>query len=181
MIVWTDLETTGLDPDNNAILEVAVIVTDDHLNEIGLFQSLVHPDYDPSTLKEAGACWEGHRENGLIDELCRLYEECVLPSVYDTERNIFEFLSTALAAGDKKPPLAGSTISFDRGFLAKHMPLVLTKIHYRNIDVSSIRELALRWRPELETPEKKGAHRALDDIRESINLLKFYRKKGFIG
>ena len=184
MIVWTDLETTGIDPADNVILEVAVVVTDDHLNEIGMFCSLVSPGHDPNLFNTGDyICWEGHKENGLIDRLCLDYAEGGLPhrTPREVAGSICTFFDRLGLPTEDKPPLAGSTISFDRGFLGHHMPEVLSHLHYRNIDVSTIRELAHRWRPDLKESEKKGAHRALADIRESIALLKFYREVKFVG
>lgn len=188
-MVWTDLETTGLDPATNTILEVAMIVTDDDLNIMGQYTSLVlnHP---PARLKEVYTIYPGHFENGLMDDLELAYNRIVAqkeqpyPTSAWVEKEICAVLEKlqirAKAEMSERPVLAGSTVSFDRGFMKRYMPAVLDHLHYRNIDVSSIRELAKRWRPDLRetepVPEKK-AHRALQDILCSIDFLRHYRKK----
>lgn len=194
MLIWTDLETTGLDPKEDIILEVAIVVTDDDLNEIEHFTSFV---IEENPLKfiprvelltqapDKRLVYEAHFDNGLITELCNAATHAdPFPSLRYVQGCMVDFLNSVgvhskLPMKDR-PPLAGSTISFDRSFLVEHMPRVLELLHYRNVDVSTIRELAQRWWPDLPTPKKKGAHRALDDIRESIDLLRYYREKEFI-
>ena len=200
MLVWTDLETTGLDPVKDIVLEVAVVVTDWDLKEIEHFTSLVitenparfiphsHELANRPILRSAQdkrVIYDAHFDNGLVTELCAASDNAdPFPSLRHVQKQIVDFLNgVGVHEGlhmNERPPLAGSTISFDRSFLAEHMPDVLRLLHYRNIDVSTIRELAYKWWPALGTPEKKGVHRALDDIRESIDLLRFYREKEFI-
>ena len=193
MMIWTDLETTGLDPKNDIILEVAVVVTDDDLNEIAHYTSLVIEEnparFVPSSHElakdtEKRVVYDAHFDNGLVTDLCIARDREPFPSTAHVQQEIVAFLNAngvheGMEMNDR-PPLAGSTISFDRGFLDAYMPEVIALLHYRNVDVSTVRELAFRWWPTLEAPPKKGAHRALDDIRESLNLLRFYHEKEFI-
>lgn len=203
MLVWTDLETTGIDPAKDIILEAAVVVTDDDLNEIGHYTSLVieenparfiprgeavtranDPEEDGSSFADKRVVYDAHFDNGLVTALCVGMNDDPFPSLRHVQEEIVIFLNghgvhEGLEMKDR-PPLAGATISFDRGFLSIHMPKVLNLLHYRNVDVSTVRELANRWWPALPTPEKIGAHRALGDIRESIDLLRYYREKEFV-
>lgn len=196
MLVWTDLETTGLNPGEDIVLEVAVVVTDDDLNTLGQFTSLI-VDEDPacfmpkradSSARFSGSgkrfVYEPHFDNGLVTALCGALQDDPFLSLSHVEGQLVDFLNSMgvhkkLEMKDR-PPLAGSTISFDRDFMKVHLPEALQLLHYRNVDVSTVRELAHRWWPELPDPEKKGAHRALEDILESIELLKYYREKEFI-
>lgn len=188
MLVWTDLETTGLDPHHDIVLEVAIVITDDKLNVHGEFSSIVlnHVPLDRGVdmfAVSAGAkVWEGHKKNGLLDELWKAWMKIkdVDGSAFcmrRVEAEIAMFFDAHGVQGDNKPLLAGSTISFDRNFMQVQMPSTLKRLHYRNVDVSTISELAKVWRPDLSTPEKKEMHRALSDIHESIGLLRFYRQE----
>lgn len=207
MLVWMDIETTGLDPQRDIMLEIAVVVTDDFLNEQGHFSSLII-DADPRRFVQCAVegvdmreIYKGHFENGLVDELRAAFDPDAWEGTkagthsnyaYDVyewgvravEKKLLSFLELfGIEAGAPmagRPPLCGSTISFDRGFLQVYMPKVLNTLHYRNVDVSTVKLLAERWWPTLPTPEKQDKHRALDDIRDSINLLRFYREKEFI-
>lgn len=185
MLVWCDLETTGTDREKDILLEVAFIVTDDDLEERGHYSSLV-VDISPVRL-DRNWVWEQHFENGLVDDLMAIFKEkphgC--PIVSDVSKEITAFLdSMGVHEGREmsdRPMLCGSSVGFDRSFLRIYMPEMLDLVHYRNIDVSTVRELAKLWAPDLGSPEPSRAHRALADLRDSINLLKFYRDKGFVG
>lgn len=197
MLIWTDLETTGLHPKRDIILEVAVVVTNDDCHEIACYQSLVIEEnparFIPQSSASASqltdnehrAIYDAHFDNGLVTELCVAADKAdPFPSLRHVQKEVIDFL-VGVGVHDglpmkERPPLAGSTIDFDRRFLAEQMPDVLNLLHYRNVDVSTIKTLAEKWWPELPLPEKKGAHRALDDIRESINLLRYFREKEFI-
>lgn len=194
MLVWTDLETTGIEPKEDIILEVAMVVTDDDLNELDYYRSLVIEENPTKfiprvpTLTQAPGkrlVYDVHFDNGLVTELCNAAVHAdPTPNLRYVQTSMVRFLNDlGVHEGlemDKRPPLAGATISFDRSFLAEYMPKVLKLLHYRNVDVTTIRELAHRWWPDLPDAERKGAHRALDDIRESIDLLRYYRDKEFI-
>lgn len=174
MLVWCDLETTGLDPRECQILEVAFVVTNDNLDIFGdTYQRLVHmrqvAPIDP-------VVQEMHTKNNLWEEL-RSGDNVLSPAQVSDE--VCDFLATKV--GNMKPPLCGSTVSFDRSFLQVHMPNTLKFVSHRHVDVSTIKELARRWRPEVEPSVKADAHRALPDIMASLNALRHYRRKGFIG
>ena len=188
MLVWIDLETTGLDADQHIVLEVACVITDDELQEVAAFSSLVL-DCDPNTFvpltgrddKRPNAIYEAHFTNGLIEDLIREHgtsdwQDRLTPLLVG--QHLCDFIRQH---APEPMPLAGSTVSFDRRFLREHMPWVLDAVHYRNVDVSTVKELAWRWRQDMVLPEKVGKHRALDDIYESIRLMRFYREEGFIG
>ncbi|MEM7195856.1 MAG: oligoribonuclease [Pseudomonadota bacterium] len=169
-LVWIDLEMTGLSPSEDRILEIATIVTDSQLNilqegpVIAIHQSLKRlTEMDEWNTRT-------HTESGLVN---RVRESKV--SEADAERATIDFIST-LVPGNHSP-LCGNSICQDRRFLALYMPKLEKYLHYRNLDVSSIKELVSRWRPELSAGfRKQNTHRALDDIRESIEELKYYRR-----
>ena len=172
MLAWIDLETTGLDSEKDHILEVACVITDDNLVETARFVRLVAPpdDFDPKALDPVVV--KMHTDNGLFAEL--LMTDPVLP-VRKVDHLLAFFLATQLAG--EHPPMCGSTVSFDRRFLERQMPQAASLFHYRNVDVSSIKELCKRWRPDLEPLHTDGhaAHRALDDILQSIQTLRNLR------
>ncbi|WP_148863482.1 oligoribonuclease [Marinobacter fonticola] len=172
-LVWIDLEMTGLDPDKERIIEIATIVTDSDLNTIA--EGPVLAVHQPDSLLEAMDEWctRTHGESGLTQ---RVKESSV--SDADAERQTLEFLEQHLEQGQS--PLCGNSIGQDRRFLVRYMPALEAFFHYRNLDVSTIKELARRWRPDvLKGVEKKGSHLALDDIRDSINELRHYREHFF--
>lgn len=183
MLVWTDLETTGLDPDTCRVLEVAAIVTDDNLVEVARFHRVVywlHDEKDDALLHPAVR--EMHTKNGLLDDVMSL--EAQQPFQVDAEFAAFIRLygvqtvtSPEMTATVVKPQLAGSTISFDRGFMAKWMKTSLAELHYRNVDVSTLNELARRFWPDVYAARPKNeviAHRGMADIEESIRVCKHY-------
>jgi oligoribonuclease len=174
-LVWMDLEMTGLDPKKDRILEVAVLVTDPHLKVMGSGLEIVIYQSE-ETLQAMGEwCQKTHGESGLTDR--------VRKSTW-TEKTaevaILEFLKGKVP--EKTAPLCGNSIWQDRRFLCEYFPSIDQFLHYRCLDVSTIKELAKRWSPGLvESFHKKSAHTALSDIEESIQELAFYREKGFIG
>lgn len=172
-LVWIDLEMTGLDPEKERIIEIATIVTDSDLNTIEEGPVLAVHQSD-SLLNEMDEwCTRTHGESGLTK---RVRDSKI--SEIDAEQQTIEFLQRYLEPGQS--PLCGNSIGQDRRFLVKYMPELEAFFHYRNLDVSTIKELARRWRPDvLEGVKKKGSHLALDDIRDSINELRHYREHFF--
>jgi len=191
-LVWIDIETTGVE-DYDIMLEIAVIVTDNDLNELGMLSSFIidcHPDSliragQPRTKHSDIPCWEQHFDSGLIDQLKEEFHraENIDPTVGVVEDGIVKFLNKhgVYEGMEKRAPMCGSSIHFDRRFIRRHMLKVIDVLHYRNIDVSGIRECARRWSPQLEIPEIEVAHRAVDDLRNSIALLQLFRQSGFLG
>jgi len=172
-LVWIDLEMTGLNPDTDKVIEIATIVTDSELNTLA--EGPVLAISQPQSALDAMDEWNTthHNASGLVK---RVQASSV------TEQQAIEqtiaFLKPWVDAGDS--PLCGNSIGQDRRFLVRHMPALDAYFHYRNIDVSTIKELARRWDPQmLKGFSKKGAHLALDDIRESIAELQYYRKHFF--
>jgi oligoribonuclease len=169
-----DLEMTGLSVERERILEVAAIVTDGQLEIIAEGPELVI--HQPDEVLEAMDDWnkQHHRASGLVDRVraSRLSEA-------EAERRLLEFISAHAPA--RTAPLAGNSVHQDRLFLARYMPALEKHLHYRNVDVSTIKELVRRWYPEqyAKRPVKKGTHRALEDIRESIEELRYYRRTVF--
>ena len=172
-LVWIDLEMTGLDPEKEKIIEMATIVTDSELNLVA--EGPVIAIHQPDSLLEAMDEWctRTHGESGLTQRV-----KSSQSSERDAELETIEFLKQYVAPG--KSPLCGNSIGQDRRFLVKYMPELEAFFHYRNLDVSTIKELARRWRPDvLAGVQKKGTHLALDDIRDSINELRHYRETFF--
>lgn len=172
-LVWMDLEMTGLDPDTCKVIEIATIVTDAQLNVIaeGPVMAIHQPDDILDNMDEW--CVNTHGASGLTQR-CKesTYSE------QDAIEKTLEFLNQYVPKG--KSPLCGNSISQDRRFLQRHMIELDEYFHYRIIDVSSIKELVRRWKPEImDGLVKKGTHLAIDDIRESIQELNFYRKHIF--
>ncbi|WP_218353475.1 oligoribonuclease [Alteromonas lipotrueiana] len=172
-LVWIDMEMTGLDPETCKVLEIATIVTDAQLNVLA--EGPVIAVHQPDSLLDSMDEWctRVHGESGLT-------ARCQQSNVTEAEaaQQTIDFISQYVDAG--KSPLCGNTIGQDRRFLVKYMPELESYFHYRSIDVSTVKELARRWKPEiLEGFNKKGVHLALDDIRESIEEMKFYRENVF--
>ncbi|BAZ94757.1 oligoribonuclease [Thiohalobacter sp. COW1] len=169
-LIWIDLEMTGLDTQNDRIIEIATIVTDANLNLVAEGPVLaVHQD---EALMKAMDDWnrKTHGESGLIERVknSRLDERAA-------ELQTLEFLRQHVPQG--RSPMCGNSICQDRRFLARCMPELEAWFHYRNLDVSTLKELAARWTPDLLSRfTKKATHQALDDIRESIEELRFYRE-----
>jgi len=172
-LAWLDLEMTGLDPANDSILEIATIVTDQDLNElaVGPVYAIRHPE--SILLKMDDWNTEHHKASGLWQ---RVLASRI--SMHDAERDTLEFLSAWTLPGAS--PLCGNSICQDRRFLSRLMPELERWFHYRNLDVSTIKELAGRWAPAVRDGlVKENRHEALADIRESIAELRHYRS--FMG
>jgi oligoribonuclease len=169
-----DLEMSGLDARTERILEIAVLVTNADLEVIAEGPDLVV--HQPEEVLAAMDPWntEHHTESGLV---ARVRASTV--SEADAEAHVLTFVETHCAKGSS--PLCGNSVGQDRRFIAKYMPGIDAYLHYRNIDVTTVKELARRWHPEVfeKRPHKKGLHRALEDIRESIEELRWYREKLF--
>ncbi len=168
-LVWIDLEMTGLSPRHDRIIEIATIITDSHLKVIE--EGPVMAVRQPLTRLAAMDEWNTrtHTESGLVNRV----RESEIDEA-EAERITLKFIARHVSGNHS--PLCGNSICQDRRFLAAYMPKLEAYLHYRNLDVSSIKELVTRWRPELLSGFKKNnTHRALDDIRESIAELKFYR------
>ncbi|MBL1272537.1 MAG: oligoribonuclease [Oceanospirillales bacterium] len=172
-LVWIDLEMTGLDPEKERIIEMATIITDSELNLVaeGPVVAINQPDSLLDAMDEW--CTRTHGESGLTK---RVRESKV--SEAEAEQQTLAFLKEYMEKGES--PLCGNSIGQDRRFLVKYMPELEHFFHYRNLDVSTVKELARRWRPDvLEGVKKQGSHLALDDIRDSINELRHYREHFF--
>ena len=171
-LVWIDLEMTGLDPERDVIVEIATIVTDGDLADVREGpQVVVHqPDDVLARMDEVVATM--HRRSGLTDEV-----RSSAIDVAEAQRITLEFVREHVPE-QGVAPLAGNSVHADRAFLRRFMPSLDRHLHYRNVDISTLKELARRWRPEaLEgSPPKAEAHRALDDIRESLAELRHYRQ-----
>ena len=172
-LVWIDLEMTGLIPEKERIIEIATVVTDSNLNILAEGPSIVIKQ--PDSLLDSMDDWntDQHGRSGLID---RVRQSDIDES--QAMQSTIQFLLKWVKKGES--PMCGNSISLDRRFLIKYMPELESIFHYRNIDVSTLKELAKRWTPEIESGfNKKGAHLALDDIYESIAELAYYRKNMF--
>lgn len=172
-LVWIDLEMTGLNPETSVILEIAAVVTDASLQSVAEGPDIVI--HYPDRVLQGIEPWSKrqHESSGLLERVRTSAVDCS-----KAERDVLRFISKHCKKGES--PLCGNTIWQDRRFLIKYMPKLEAFFHYRNIDVSSIKELAKRWYPSLPTYKKKKAHLALSDIQESINELKYYREKVFL-
>ena len=174
-IVWIDCEMTGLDLQRDALIEVAVLVTDSELNVLGEGVDVVIACPDEALATMPDVVREMHTASGLLDELANGV------SMEEAQRMVLDHVRE-LVPEPRRAPLAGNTVGTDRGFLARDMPELEQHLHYRIIDVSSIKELARRWYPRayFNAPRKNGGHRALADIRESIEELRYYRAAVFV-
>lgn len=171
-MVWLDLEMTGLDPDQHVILEIASIITDSGLNIVAEGPDLIihHSEETLSSMDDWSK--EQHGASGLIEKVKHSTITCS-----DAESLTLDFLSKY--ATKRSCPLCGNSVWQDRRFLIKHMPKLEEFFHYRNIDVSTIKELAKRWYPNLSSFRKEKRHLALSDIKESIRELQYFREKIF--
>lgn len=169
-LVWLDMEMTGLDPDNDKVIELAVVVTNNQLEVVA--ESAVWVLYQPDAVLDAMDDWnkKTHAKSGLVGKVkaSKLGEA-------EVEAQCLDFLKRHVPAG--KSPLCGNSICQDRRFMAHYMPKLEAYFHYRNLDVSTLKELCKRWQPEIAKGVKKGGrHEALADIYESIEELKYYRQ-----
>ncbi len=173
-LIWMDLEMTGLDPERDRIIEIAVLVTDADLETIIEGPELVI--HQPKEVLDLMDAWnrKHHGDSGLIK---KVRESEV--SEADAEKQVLAFLEEH--CDRRKVPLCGNSVHQDKRFLAKYMPSIEAFLHYRIVDVSTLKELAGRWYPEEygKRPGKRASHRAMDDIRESVNELRFYREAIF--
>jgi oligoribonuclease len=172
-LFWLDLEMTGLEPDRHVIIEIASLVTDANLEVLaeGPVFAIRRTDEQLSLMD----AWNRgtHGASGLLK---RIAEESV--EVEEAERETLAFMRKWVVKGQS--PLAGNSIAQDRRFLRREMPKLDAYLHYRNVDVSTVKELVRRWYPAVKPPEKKQAHQALDDIRESVAELRWYREHVFV-
>ena len=175
-LVWIDLEMTGLNPQIHKIIEIATIITDSELNIIAKGPDLVINASEKELSKMNAYVTDMHTKSGLIDEV----KKSSL-TIREAEIETLKFIDKHIQS-KSKPPVCGNSIGTDRRFLDAQMNDLENRFHYRVVDVSSIKELANRWYPDVdrEVPSKAENHRALEDIIESIEELKYYRKKLFI-
>ena len=171
MLVWMDLEMTGLDPGNDVIVEIATLITDDELEIVA-----EGPDLVVAAPAEALAAMDQvvvdmHTRSGLLDAITSS-----TLTLEDAGRQTLEFIKQHVPE-PRSVPLCGNSIGTDRRFLATYLPDIENHLHYRSIDVSTIKELSRRWYPEAvaKAPSKAGGHRAMDDIRESVAELRYWR------
>ncbi|WP_318461873.1 oligoribonuclease [Photobacterium leiognathi] len=172
-LIWIDLEMTGLDPETHKIIEIATIVTDPQLNILAEGPVLAIHQSEEELAKMDDWCTNTHTNSGLVDRI-RKSTVTELQAVAQT----IAFLEQWVPKGVS--PICGNSIGQDRRFLYKHMPELEQYFHYRYLDVSTLKELTRRWKPELlDGFSKKGSHLALDDIRDSIDELRYYRENIF--
>ena len=174
-LVWIDCEMTGLDLGHDALIEVAALVTDAELNVLGGGVDVVIKPPAEAVDRMLPVVREMHTASGLLAELDRGW------SMQQAQELVLDYVREH-APEARKAPLAGNTVGTDRGFLLRDMPDLEKHLHYRIVDVSSIKELARRWYPRVyfQAPPKTGNHRALGDIRDSIEELKYYRATVFV-
>ncbi len=175
-LIWVDCEMTGLNLPTDALVEIAVLATDENLNPIGTGVEVVIKPPDAALLQMGDFVRQMHTDSGLLPLLASG------KSLAEAETLILDYLaSSGIPAG--KAPLAGNSLWLDRNFIARDLPRVNEYLHYRSVDVSSIKELAKRWYPKayFAAPEKSGNHRALGDVRDSIAELAHYRASIFLN
>ena len=169
-LVWLDMEMTGLQPDSDRIIEMAIVITDGHLEMVA--ESPVWVVHQPDEILNGMDAWNKgtHGKSGLIDKV-----KASTTTVEEVEIEAMKFVRHYIPAHTS--PMCGNSIGQDRRFMARYMPKLEDWFHYRNLDVSTLKELCKRWTPELAKKLKKsGRHEALADIYESIDELKFYRE-----
>ncbi|MGP3970295.1 oligoribonuclease [Streptomyces sp. 6N223] len=174
-MVWIDCEMTGLSLSDDALIEVAALVTDSELNVLGEGVDVVIRPPASALVSMPEVVRAMHTSSGLLEELDGGAE------MADAEQRVLEYVRE-YAPEPGRSPLCGNSVGTDRGFLARDMPSLESHLHYRVIDVSSVKELARRWYPRVyfNSPEKNGNHRALADIKESIAELRYYREAIFV-
>lgn len=175
-MVWIDCEMTGLDLGKDALIEIAALITDGNLTTLGEGVDIVIHADDEALAGMPDVVREMHDKSGLTEESRRS-----TVTVAEAEQRVLEYIRRHVPDG-RSAPLAGNSIATDRGFIARDMPALDAHLHYRMVDVSSIKELCRRWYPRVyyAQPEKGLAHRALADIRESVRELAYYRKTVFV-
>ncbi|PAA85001.1 hypothetical protein BOX15_Mlig025658g1, partial [Macrostomum lignano] len=171
-IVWVDLEMTGLNLDRDKIMEMACLVTDKDLNVLAEAPTMVL-HIESNLLNSMDKCCTEHHGKSGLTERCRASRT----SLSEAQSAMLDFVRQYTVRG--ACPLAGNSIHVDAAFLRKYMPDFMAQLHYRIIDVSTVKELCKRWYPGLQAPAKLGSHRALADIQESIRELQFYRQQVF--
>ncbi|HTU61221.1 MAG TPA: oligoribonuclease [Polyangiales bacterium] len=171
-LIWIDMEMSGLDPERCAILEIACVVTDGDLHELGEGVDLVVHQEDAVLDAMDDWCTRHHGQSGLTASV-----KASTISLRAAELRTIEYLKRYANKGQS--PLCGSSVSHDRRFIDRYMPDLSAFLHYRTVDVSTVKELVKRWYDDVDAPSKKNSHRALDDIRESIEELRYYRTKAF--
>lgn len=176
MLAWMDLEMTGLEPSRDVIVEIATLITDDELNIVAEGPDLVvHQPDDVLAIMDPFVV-EMHTRSGLLPAI-----KASSITLEDAGAQTLAFIKQYVPE-PRSVPLCGNSIGTDRRFLAAYLPDIENYLHYRSVDVSSVKELVRRWYPQVrsERPRKAGQHRALDDIRESVNELRYYRDKVFL-
>ncbi|ORF25206.1 oligoribonuclease [Snodgrassella alvi] len=169
-LAWLDMEMTGLNPDTDRIIEVAMIITDSELNILA--QSEVLVIHQPDSIIDHMDKWNTttHTRTGLVDKV-----KASTLTEAEAEEKLLAFISEWIP--EKASPMCGNSIHQDRRFMVRYMPRLEAYFHYRNLDVSTLKELARRWNPAIvKGISKKGAHQALDDIKESIEEMAYYRE-----
>ncbi|HEY4610522.1 MAG TPA: oligoribonuclease [Ilumatobacteraceae bacterium] len=176
MLVWMDLEMTGLVPARHVIVEIATLVTDDDLNIIAEGPDLVVHQDDAALAEMDQVVVEMHTSSGLLEEI-----RASTLTLADAGAQTLEFIKAHVTEA-RRVPLCGNSIGMDRRFLAAYLPEIEEYLHYRSVDVSTVKELVKRWYPALNNsrPRKTGAHRALDDVMESVAEMKYYREHVFV-
>jgi oligoribonuclease len=172
-----DLEMTGLDPARHVIVEIATLVTDDDLNIIAEGPDLVVHQDDAALAEMDEVVVDMHTRSGLLEAI-----RASTMTLADAGAQTLEFIK-AHVSEPRRVPLCGNSIGMDRRFLAAYLPEIEEYLHYRSVDVSTVKELVKRWYPTLNStrPRKTGAHRALDDVMESVSEMKFYREHVFVN
>lgn len=175
LLVWMDLEMSGLNAERERILEMATLVTTGDLELVAEGPELILHQEDALLLQMDEWNTKHHGESGLVD---RVRASSV--SEVDAEQKTLDFLKS-VGVEARSAPLAGNSIHQDRLFVARYLPALDAHLHYRNVDVSTVKELVRRWMPAVfeARPTKRGSHRALDDIKESIEELRYYRRAAF--
>lgn len=169
-LAWLDMEMTGLNPEHDRIIEVAMIITDSDLNVLA--QSEVFVIHQPDNIIDHMDAWNTatHNRTGLV---ARVKSSTLTEA--QAEQKLLDFISAWIP--EKSSPMCGNSIHQDRRFMVRYMPRLEAYFHYRNLDVSTLKELAKRWNPAIaKGVTKKGAHQALDDIKESIEEMSYYRE-----
>lgn len=177
VLVWLDMEMTGLDPGKERVIELATIITDGNLAEIAVGPDLVI--HQPDEILAAMDDWnrKHHTASGLVE---RVKASAITDE--EAEAQTLAFINAHVPNPKDRPVLAGNSIHQDRRFIRRYLPRLDARLHYRMVDVSSIKEVARRWYPQIiaRQPQKNDSHRALDDIRESIEELRYYRAHIFV-